>query len=138
MSRTRQNTEVNATILVAYRVAAGLFALLVLGQAALAGQFLNGQSTMITVHRALGAQVLPLLSLVLVVLSVFLRHALASRGYLAVPVALLVLTTLQTGLGFLGRNSLGAAGWHVPLGVAIFGLGVYHLTFVRGLLARPT
>jgi len=121
-----------APIMVAYRGASGLFAGLVLVQAVLAGQFLNGQSGLVAVHRTLGAQVLPLWSLVLVALAGFAT----GRRSVAVPTVLLVLTTLQTGLGFLGRGSLEAAAWHLPLGVAIFGLAVYQVAVGRRL--RPS
>jgi len=119
----------------AYGVAAGLFALLVLLQAVLAGQFINGRPGLMSVHRALGAQVLPLLSIIVVVLAVMLRPGVSSPGFLTVPVALAVMTVLQTGLGFMGRDSAGAAGWHIPLGVAIFGLAVYNVALIRRLPA---
>lgn len=131
--RPRSN---DSAVLIAYRLAIWLFALLVLVQAMLAGQFLNGQGELITLHRALGSQVLPGLSLVLVVMAVVLRGGAPWR-ILAVPTALLALTTLQTGLGFLGRSSLAAAGWHVPLGVAIFGLAIYQSAGAQRMQPRP-
>ena len=43
----------------------------------------------------------------------------------AVAVATLaVLVIIQLGLGYSGRDGGNAAAWHVPLGVAIFGLSV--------------
>ena len=129
--RTPIGSRANRTGLAMYRVASAIFALLVLVQAVLAGQFLNGRPSLVAVHRGLGAQVLPLLGLVLVVLAV--RGA---RRFLALAVALFALTTLQTGLGFLGRSSLGAAAWHLPLGVAIFGLAVYQVAATGGFGRR--
>jgi len=45
---------------------------------------------------------------------------------LATAAALVVAMFVQTGLGYAGRTTAGAASWHVPLGVAIFGLAVAH------------
>jgi hypothetical protein len=61
-----------------------------------------------------------------------LAVALATLGLAAtrsirvvLPLALLViLTTVQIGLGYAGRDSATAAAWHVPNGVLIFGLSV--------------
>ena len=41
----------------------------------------------------------------------------------------------QVGLGYVGRETSQAAAWHVPTGVAIFGLACYQLADLRG--ARP-
>lgn len=127
------NSGATSTTLLAYRSTAGVFAVLVLVQAALAGQFMNGEGDLITVHRVLGTQVLPLLSLVIVVLAVMLRRGFSSGRFLVVPISLFVMTTLQTGLGYMGRDTQGAARWHIPLGVAIFGLAVYAVSAVRAL-----
>lgn len=56
--------------------------------------------------------------------------ALGRLGRLPVIVAgaLVVLLVVQIGLGYGGRESLGAAAWHIPNGVAIFGLAVYNVT----------
>ena len=44
----------------------------------------------------------------------------------------------QTGLGHARRTSPEAASWHVPLGVAIFGLAVAHaVTATFGLQRGP-
>ena len=42
---------------------------------------------------------------------------------LALGGVVLVACFAQTGLGYVGRDSTGAAAWHVSLGVVIFGLG---------------
>jgi hypothetical protein len=62
--------------------------------------------------------------------------ALAVRGRLGRPAilvagALVLLLTIQIGMGYAGRTSLDAAAWHIPNGVAIFGLAVYNVTLVR-------
>lgn len=51
-----------------------------------------------------------------------------SRDRLIVAGLLLGLIFAQVGLGFVGRSSGSAVGWHVPNGVLIFGLAVYGIT----------
>lgn len=41
--------------------------------------------------------------------------------------ALVVLIVAQIGLGYVGRTNVEAAVWHIPNGVAIFGLAVYNV-----------
>ena len=134
MGRDKDQSRLGKTAptLMIHRVGTGTFAFLVLVQAVLAGRFLNGQAGLIAAHRALGAQVLPSLSVLLLVVALLVRrYGVPPSGMLAVSFSLVVLTTLQTGLGFMGRTSTGAAGWHIPLGLAIFGLSVYQLSVVR-------
>jgi len=118
--------------LVAYRVLVNIFGVLVLVQAALAGQFLNGQGGLRQTHQLLAVAVFPVLSVLLVVLAALsLRRA--GSGPLVLSAVLLVLAVAQTGLGFVGRSSLGAASIHIPLGVALFGLSIYALGYVKRL-----
>jgi len=117
---------------VAYRAVIGIFTILVLVQAALAGQFLNGQPGLKEAHQLLAVALFPVLAVALVVLAVVGRKS-AGSALLGISVALLLLTVAQTGLGFVGRERLGAASIHIPLGVALFGLGMYAL----GLVKRP-
>jgi hypothetical protein len=58
---------------------------------------------------------------------------LGKPGRPAVLVAglLVLLLSIQIGMGYAGRTSLGAAAWHIPNGVAIFGLAVYNVTLFR-------
>ena len=51
----------------------------------------------------------------------------AGRTAVASAVLLFVLMFAQIGLGYAGRTSTGAASWHLPLGVTIFGLAVAHV-----------
>jgi hypothetical protein len=63
--------------------------------------------------------------------------AIARRGdglLFAVAVALVALAFAQVGLGFVGRDTTSAAAWHIPVGVAIFGLTTYQLAL---LTRRP-
>lgn len=99
--------------------------LLVLAQAVLAGQFLYAGPGALSIHRVV-AEVLPILSLsLLVVLWIELRNGSSMRrSVAAVSLAVFALIVIQTGLGFVGRSTSGAAAIHVPLGVVIFGLTI--------------
>ena len=107
--------------------------LLVLTQAALAGHSnkLFG-SINIEIHGMVGNAVFTLLIVSLVIAAV----TRAGTARLATLAALTVLATGQIGLGYMGRSSTEAAGWHVPLGVAIFGLTVYNLVLNRAQHSR--
>jgi hypothetical protein len=99
--------------------------LLVLVQAALAGQHLFEGSS-ITVHGVLGE-----VTFALTVLGLVLAIVRRCDGVVfAVAVALLALSFAQVGLGFVGRDTTAAAAWHIPVGVAIFGLTTYQLALL--------
>lgn len=100
-----------------FQAAAATLAVLVLVQAALAGQFLTGEGGLGT-HRLIG-EALGLVALAVAVAGYRLRTVDRDRWWLGV--ALVVLVVAQTGLGFAGRDSTTAAALHVPLGVATFG-----------------
>jgi hypothetical protein len=106
---------------------------LVLFQAVIAGQALFGEWA-IDLHGWVGNGSFAL-GVVLVVLA--LRSGVGKAGTL-VAVALAVAMFVQTGLGYAGRTALGAASWHVPLGVAIFGLAAVHATLLYVPVARAT
>lgn len=108
-----------------HQVLASVVAALVLLQAVLAGQSSRLFGTMgIGVH---GTVANVIFVLVLADLAVAWRAGV-SRPQLGVLAALFVAIVAQTGLGYAGRTSLGAAAWHIPTGVAIFGLAVTSLT----------
>ena len=121
---------------VGYRLAVWVFAVLVLLQAILAGQFLNGHGFLIRVHRAVGAQILPALALAIFVFTLVPRRKWRGRTFVVVAGSQLFLTVVQTGLGFAGRTRPAAAAIHVPIGVAIFGLTVLNLVLVYRRPAR--
>ncbi|MGQ0744108.1 MAG: hypothetical protein ACT4OS_07210 [Acidimicrobiales bacterium] len=121
--------------IVAFRALVGVFSLLVLVQAALAGQFLNTQPSARDLHMLLAVAVFPLLSVALVVLG-----AMVLRRYgpalLFLGTGLLILSVAQTGLGFIGRTPGLAASIHIPLGVALFGLAIFGIGLVKRLPAQ--
>lgn len=110
----------------AHRIGAEVLAALVLLQAVVAGQALFGDWS-IKVHGYLGNASFTL-GVILLGLAVAGR---SDRVRLALTAVLVAAMFAQTGLGYVGRETLGAAAWHVPLGVTIFGLAVF-------LVARPS
>jgi hypothetical protein len=104
----------------AYRIAVRLLALCVLVNAVIAGRTLIGEWD-IVVHAIIGnaAFVLALAALVLALVT------RADRATVVVAGLLTVLVFAQVGLGYSGRESLDARAWHIPNGVAIFGLAVW-------------
>lgn len=102
-----------------------VLAVLVLLQAVVAGQAIFG-SWEIEVHGWLGNASF-LAGLLLVVLAVRRR---AGRVLIVLAVGIAVALFAQTGLGYAGRTALPAASWHIPLGVAIFGLTIANVTLV--------
>ena len=111
-----------AGLAVAHRVLVVALPALVLTQAALAGQFMFGGDGR-TLHGILGNVSFAVAALTLVVVVVRRRPGLE----FAVAVALAAMAFAQVGLGYVGRDNLDAASWHVPLGVAIFGLACYQV-----------
>ena len=102
--------------------AARLLALLVLVQALLAGRALFGGWS-IAVHGVVGNSTFAV-AVVAVVLALRRR---AGGAVVVVAAALVAALTVQIGLGYAGRNSAEAAAWHVPNGVAAFGLAVWQV-----------
>jgi uncharacterized protein involved in response to NO len=101
---------------------------LLLVQAVLAGrsEVLFG-SWSIEVHGIVGNTLF-----VLVVANLALTIARrASTTELTVAAALGLLTFAQVGLGYVGRDELEAAAWHVPNGVLLMGLSGYQLALLQ-------
>jgi len=107
-------------VLIAYQGTSLLLITAVLIQAVLAGRgwFLDGD--VIKIHGYVGNATF-LLAVALATLGLAATRSIR----VVLPLALLViLTTVQIGLGYAGRDSATAAAWHVPNGVLIFGLSV--------------
>ena len=115
-------TDTRATV---HRAYAYVMPVLVLVQAAIAGRHLF-EGASISVHGILG-NVTFALTVVGVVLALVRR---CEAVVFFVAVALLALAFAQVGLGYVGRETLSAAAWHIPNGVAIFGLTTYQLALV--------
>lgn len=115
----------------AARALAAVIAALVLVQAVIAGRSnrLFG-SWDIGLHGTLGNIVF---ALALANLTLVARRR-ANRALVVTAAALVAVLTAQLGLGYAGRDSLAAAGWHIPVGVAAFGLAVWNVA----LLTAPS
>lgn len=101
---------------------------LVLVQAALAGQHLFEGEDLIELHGFIG---IGTFVLAVVGLGVTLLVRGSDGVAFALAVALAALTFAQVGLGYVGRETPAAAAWHIPLGVTIFGLATYQLSLLR-------
>jgi len=113
----------------AHRALAYVMPALVLVQAAIAGQHLF-EGTSISIHGMLGE-----LTFALTLVGVALAWIRRSVGLVFfTAVGLMALAFAQVGLGFVGRDTSAAAAWHIPVGVAIFGLTTYQLAL---LTRRP-
>ncbi|HLT16741.1 MAG TPA: hypothetical protein VK007_08560 [Acidimicrobiales bacterium] len=112
----------------AHRVVMVLLPLLVLVQAAMAGQHLYGGQDIIEAHGYLGNATFAL-TVVNVPLALMVRKGDGLAFGLAV--ALVALTFAQVGLGYVGRETADAAAWHIPLGVTILGLASFQLSLLR-------
>ena len=129
MSRTATvDTTPAGPLVLAHRVVVIALPLLVLVQAVLAGQHLFEGSDAITLHGILGNVTFALTAAGVPLALVVRRGDGLAFG---LSVALVALTFAQVGLGYVGRETLSAAAWHIPLGVAIFGLSTFQLSMVR-------
>lgn len=118
-----------SALVLAHRAVLVAVPLLVLVQAALAGQHLFEGDDVIELHGILGNLTFAL-TLAGVPLALVVRRGDGVAFGLAV--SLVALTFAQVGLGYVGRESLSAAAWHIPVGVAIFGLAAFQLSLLRG------
>ena len=108
-----------------YRVLSLVTAGFVLVQAVLASQWLfKGESDLLDVHEII-ANVFFLIVVLQAVLTILIKFpGRWGRQLLALNGILVLLTLVQTGLGYSGRDSADAKAWHVPMGVLLFGLAV--------------
>jgi hypothetical protein len=124
---TAANASDRSGLLATYRVLAAVSVVVVLVMAALAGHsarlFGSGD---IEVHGFLG-ELLFAMSLVMVVLSFMTQTRGLVVGF---AVAFAALCFAQVGLGFVGRDTIEAAAWHIPNGVLIMGVAVGHLFLI--------
>lgn len=103
----------------AFLAASALLTVLVLVQAALAGQALYSTAEFLT-HGYVGNA-----SFTVGFLAAILAAAARVPGWLlGLAGIVLLLLFSQTGLGYIARDSTEAAAWHIPLGVTVFGLTV--------------
>jgi hypothetical protein len=112
-----------STLSTAFLAGSVLLVVLVLVQAAMAGQALF-EGFDIVIHGYVGNASFTL-GVVLLALALFGR---LSRPLMVLAAVNMVLLFGQTGLGYVGRDETWAASVHVPLGVTIFGLTMVQAT----------
>jgi hypothetical protein len=105
-----------------YRAVSALTALMVLAQPILAGQFVyGGEPDMKDVHAVVG-QSLHITVLIQIILAFFARRTFGI-GLTIYNVVLLVLVTIQAGIGF--SNDREVIAIHIPLGTVLLTLAVF-------------
>lgn len=107
-------------LLRAHRTLAAVIAALILVMAAIAGRALFGPWD-IEVHGFVGNGVF-VLAVVSFALAIYRRPGNAE---LTVAALIGMLTFAQVGLGYVGRETLEAAAWHIPNGVLLMALSTY-------------
>lgn len=108
------------------RPLAGLVAGLILILAVIAGRGLF-DTWGFEVHGYVGNAVFALV-VVNLALAIVAR---APRSQVGLAVAILVLAFAQVGLGYVGREQLEAAAWHIPNGVLLMGLSTFQWAQLR-------
>jgi hypothetical protein len=109
---------------------AALLLLLVLVQAALAGEWLAGKDT-IDIHAANGEIILILAVIQCALVAAMVRTAVRTQALVGTGL-FLVLVAVQLVLGFGGFDSANQArALHLPNGLLIFGLAVWNLLLAR-------
>lgn len=111
----------------AHQLLTGVLVVLILVMATLAGRHLFLGNHVIEVHGGIGNFIF-ILTLANVALT--LKTSKSGADF-AVAVALVVLTFAQIGLGYVGRETLDAAAWHIPNGVLLMALSGYQFATVR-------
>lgn len=121
-----------SSLLTAYRVLAAVSVVLVLVLATMAGRSNRLFGTWdIEVHGWVG-NLLFTIAVVMVVLALLTRVRGVVLGH---AIGFAALCFAQVGLGYVGRETLEAAAWHIPNGVLIMGVAVAHLSLL--LPRRP-
>lgn len=108
------------SLLGAQRTLAAVMAVIILVMAAIAGRSLFGPWD-IEVHGWIGNGLF-VLAVANLALAIYRRPSTAE---LSVAALIGMLTFAQVGLGYVGREQLEAAAWHIPNGVLLMALGTY-------------
>lgn len=130
MSSQQINTTRKPELAGAYRIMTLITAALVLVQPVLAGQWMfKGGSDYLRAHEIM-ANLVFLSAAIQLLLAILIRFpGKTGRNLILANAALVILTTVQIGLGYSGEDSANATAWHVPLGVFLFGLSVAIASF---------
>jgi hypothetical protein len=118
------------TLLRAHRTLAAVIAALILVMAAIAGRSLFGPWD-IEVHGFVGNGVF-VLAVANFALAIYRRPG---NAQLTVAALVGMLTFAQVGLGYVGREELEAAAWHIPNGVLLMALSTYQWATLQARVA---
>jgi hypothetical protein len=118
------------TLLRAHRTLAAVIAALILVMAAIAGRALFGPWD-IEVHGFVGNGVF-VLAVANLALAIYRRPG---NAQLTVAALVGMLTFAQVGLGYVGREELEAAAWHIPNGVLLMALSTYQWATLQARVA---
>ena len=116
----------SASLLRAHRTLAAVIAVLILVLAAIAGRAIFGPWD-IEVHGYVGNGVF-VLAVISFALAIYRRPGNAE---LTVAALIAMLTFAQVGLGYVGREQLEAAAWHIPNGVLLMALSTYQFATLQ-------
>jgi hypothetical protein len=120
----------SASLLRAHRTLAAVIAALILVLATIAGRSIFGPWD-IEVHGYVGNGVF-VLAVVSFALAIYRRPGNAE---LTVAALIAMLTFAQVGLGYVGREQLEAAAWHIPNGVLLMALSTYQWATLQARVA---
>jgi hypothetical protein len=118
------------TLVRAHRTLAAVIAALILVMAAIAGRALFGPWD-IEIHGFVGNGVF-VLAVANFALAIYRRPG---NAQLTVAALVGMLTFAQVGLGYVGREELEAAAWHIPNGVLLMALSTYQWATLQARVA---
>lgn len=118
------------TLVRAHRTLAAVIAALILVMAAIAGRALFGPWD-IEIHGFVGNGVF-VLAVANFALAIYRRPG---NAQLTVAALVGMLTFAQVGLGYVGRDELEAAAWHIPNGVLLMALSTYQWATLQARVA---
>lgn len=118
------------SLLRAHRTLAAVMAAVILVMAAIAGRSIFGPWD-IEVHGYIGNGLF-VLAVANLALAIYRRPSTAE---LTVAALIGMLTFAQVGLGYVGREQLEAAAWHIPNGVLLMALSTYQWASLQARLA---
>jgi hypothetical protein len=109
-------------------VITGLLVFLVLVTATIAGRSLSGFWD-IAVHGGVGNAIFAI-----AVVAAVLSFSTDAPGRVVIgAMAFMLLSFVQIGLGYVGRDTLEAAAWHIPNGVLLMGVATFQFATLLGM-----
>lgn len=120
--------ESSPALVRARRVVTALIAGLILVLALLAGRHLFLGESVIEIHGWIGNGVF---ALTLVNIGLVVANKASTGLDFGLAVAIAALVFAQVGLGYVGRETLEAAAWHIPNGVLLMALSSFQYASVR-------